>query len=284
MLTGLPPRERQDEIARYVALRLEVRIDDLARRFGVSVMTMHRDLEVLAEEGRLQKVRGAARAFERRFVESDARLRRHMRSDAKAALAAVAARYVRPGDIVALDDSTTVAALGPHLAGRHPTAVVTHSFTLLRDLVDQSPEFKVIGLGGVYVPTTDSFLGTGVVQQIGALRADVVFISTTAVVEGALFHPDAEAADVKRALAAMAARRVLVVDSTKFGRNALHHVADLATFDQVVVDAALPAQHRAVLDRLEAEVEYVAVPEPPPAPDLPVPAARPGPADGRPGG
>lgn len=260
--SGLSPAERQDDMARFVALRLDVRTDELARRYGVSVMTVHRDLDQLADGGRLQKVRGGARAFARRFVERDARLRRHAAAAEKAALAAAAATMVRAGDIVALDDSTTVAAMGPLVAGCQPSAVITHSLMLVRELTEHAPDLKLIGLGGVYVRTTDSFLGNSVISQIRSLRADLVFLSTTAVTEGALFHPDAEAADVKRALIGIAPRRVLLADSSKFGLNALHHVADLDVFERILVDAALPAGHRAVLDALDVEIGYVPVPRP----------------------
>ncbi|WP_276309408.1 hypothetical protein [Cryobacterium aureum] len=60
----------------------------------------------------------------------------------------------------------------------------------------------------------------------------------------ALFHPDTAAAETKRALLARADRKVLLLDDSKFQANGLYHVADLADFNDVVVNAELHAERR----------------------------------------
>jgi DeoR/GlpR family transcriptional regulator of sugar metabolism len=186
------------------------------------------------------------------------RLRRGTKTAAKDALARQAAAFIREGDIVAFDDSTTVAPMCDHLAGRRPSAVITHSLGLMHRLTQEHPEITLVGLGGQYYSETDSFLGTVVVDQISRVSADIVFVSTTSLKNNALFHPDAEAARTKRALIEMAERKVLVLDVTKFEVNGLYHVVDLSVFDDVVVEASLSAEHRSRLDALDLTVHYVA--------------------------
>ena len=68
------------------------------------------------------------------------------------------------------------------------------------------------------------------------LRADVLFMSTTAISGGVAYQPDQDMAIAKRAMIAAAARRVLLVDHSKFGRVALHRLAPLTDFDLVMTD------------------------------------------------
>ncbi|WP_175637431.1 DeoR/GlpR family DNA-binding transcription regulator [Sinomonas mesophila] len=252
-LAGLATEARRDAVVRFVDEHTAARVEQLAETFGVSAMTVHRDLEALAREGRLERVRGGARAIPRRFAERDVRLRRHLKAGVKDALARVAVRLIEPGAIVALDDSTTVGAMAPYLPDRHPSTVITHSLAVMNH-ISQATGIALVGLGGQYYPETDSFLGSVVVDQIRRISADIVFISTTSVRNSALYHPDAEAALTKKAMVGAARRKVLLVDSDKFDVSGLYHVEDLEAFDDVVIEATLPSHHRAQFDRLGVAV------------------------------
>ena len=254
---SLPPETRRDEVTRYVAKAKDVKVEELAEHFGVSAMTIHRDLDHLSKEGRLERIRGGARAITKRMAERDVRLRRHMNAEVKDLLARTAAELIPVGAVVGFDDSTTVGAMGPYLASRRPSTVITHSLPLM-NVAAAYPDIALVGLGGQYYYETDSFLGSVVVEQLQRITADVVFVSTTALKNDALFHPDAEAALTKRAMISMAARKVLLVDSSKFESTGLYHVMDVADFDDVVIDASLPEHHRSRLQGLGLNVHVAA--------------------------
>lgn len=255
---GLTPEARRVQLLHYVAEKGTAKVEELAERFAVSGMTVHRDLDVLAREGLLERIRGGARALPPHFSERAVHLRRSTQSRQKQALARAAADLIQPDDILTFDDSTTVGAMAPYVAARRPTAVVTHSLGLMRRFTQDHPEITLVGLGGQYYPETDSFLGDVVVDQVNRVSADLAFVSTTSLRKNALYHPDAEAALTKRALITMADRKVLLLDTTKFEvKNGLYHVVDLTTFDDIFVEADLPAEHRARLEQLDLSVHYV---------------------------
>lgn len=252
-INGLPPESRRDELTRYVNHSHTARVEDLADVFGVSSMTIHRDLDVLASEGRLERIRGGARAITARLAERDVRLRRHLNAHIKKQLANTAAQLIEPGSVIALDDSTTVGELGPHLESRRPSTVITHSLALMNSVATH-PGIALVGLGGQYYAETDSFLGSVVVEQAQRLTADAVFVSTTAIKNQSLLHPDAEAALTKQALLKTGGRKILIIDSSKFEGSGLYHVMRLEEFDDIVIDKQLAPELLANLESLQLNI------------------------------
>lgn len=259
---GGPEARRAAILSSLAAGTGTARLDDLARRFSVSAMTMHRDLDALAGQGRVERVRGGVRLTERPFVERDVAVRRCANAEVKAALARRVAELLGEGEVLALDDSTTVGALAPLLPGLSPGAVMTHSLGLLRALSGAMPGTPLIGLGGRYVPTTDSFLGAATCRQMSGLSADVSLVSTTSVRSGALYHPDEEAARTKTACVRLGQRRVLVWDSSKDGAPGVHRVAGLGEFHEIVVDCHVSGDTLALMEAAGARVHVVDAPAP----------------------
>ncbi|MCX4835195.1 MULTISPECIES: DeoR/GlpR family DNA-binding transcription regulator [unclassified Streptomyces] len=231
----LNPQARQERIRDRVLELGSARIEDLARELGVSVMTIHRDLDRLADEGWLRKTRGAATAQQSVLFESNVRYRTTQQGEAKKALAGAALEHIDRGQAILLDDSTTSLALARALPESGPLTVITNFLAIVNALAGR-PGIELISLGGSYDPHYDAFQGMATCDHIKPLRADTVFISTSAVADGHCYHQSQEAILVKRALLEAAQRRILLVDHTKFRKRALHRVAPLSDFDLVIVD------------------------------------------------
>ncbi|MHC5260419.1 DeoR/GlpR family DNA-binding transcription regulator [Streptomyces sp. UC4497] len=231
----LNPQARQERIRDRVLELGSARIEDLARELGVSVMTIHRDLDRLADEGWLRKTRGAATAQQSVLFESNVRYRTTQQGEAKKALAGAALEHIDRGQAILLDDSTTSLALARALPESGSLTVITNFLAIVNALAGR-PGIELISLGGSYDPHYDAFQGMATCDHIKPLRADTVFISTSAVADGHCYHQSQEAILVKRALLEAAQRRILLVDHTKFQKRALHRVAPLSDFDLVIVD------------------------------------------------
>ena len=140
------------------------------------------------------------------------------------------------------------------LPQRAPLTVVTHIHPVIRALAEH-PGIEIIGLGGRFVPSYDSFLGQATAEAAAALQTDVLFLSTTAVTDGVCYIQSQDTAVTRRALIAGAARTVALVDHTKFGTRALHRLVDLAELDRVVVSPETPPQVVRDLARRSVAVE-----------------------------
>lgn len=230
--------QRRQQVVEWVLRDGSVSITDLVNAFGVSQMTIHRDLDLLEEQGWLRKFRGGATATPSAVFESNKRFRERENIAEKLAVAKQALRFVEPGDAILLDDSTTVRQLVPLLVNRAPLTVITHSLEAINLLSGQST-IQLVALGGTYYRPYDAFLGLGAVEAIRSLRADSVFMSTSAITGDHCYQQSQDTVSVKRALIAAARQRFLLVDHGKFERYALHELAPLSDFDTVVVDAGI---------------------------------------------
>lgn len=236
---SLLPRQRQDVIQDLLRAQRFATVRELASAVGVSPMTVRRDLESLQSDGHVRRVYGGAKAIaptpsdatvpEQRYAE-----RMMENRDAKILLGREAARDVGDGDTVALDGSTTAVYLAHQLRDR-PITVVTNNLLIVNELSGGTA--TVFVPGGMVRETTHTLVGDAAVKALEGFNANVVFFSCTG------FHPDAGLSDsnaeevaVKRALFRLSARRVALIDGSKYGRTSLMNLLPLREVEAIVTD------------------------------------------------
>ena len=227
--------DRRRMIAEAVMAEGTMRIEDLAARFAISLMTAHRDLDDLVARGLMRKARGIVSAAPTSLIEASDVYRASRQEPQKAAMAEAAMAFVEPGQAVFMDDSTTVLRMARLLPRKVPLTVITNSLTLMGE-VKGVQDLTLIGLGGRYANWCNAFMGRMTTHEAGRLRADTLFLSMAAVTDGEVFHQSPDMVETKRAMFDASARRILLVDHTKFGRRALHVLASLTEMDVVIVD------------------------------------------------
>lgn len=230
-----PLTARREAVRERVLAEGFARIDELAREFDVSVMTMHRDLDALVTEGWLTKIRGGATANPSALLEFGVRERASAQRVEKAAIAAEGAALLGRGQTVFLDDSTTALALLPHLIAHAPITVASNFVPVLTGLAG-APGVELHLLGGQYNPALEACFGLQTVDAIGRLHADLFFMSTTGLTQGRCYHRSEPTIMIRHALLDAASRAVLLVDHAKFGRPAPHLLCPVDRFDTVITD------------------------------------------------
>jgi DeoR/GlpR family transcriptional regulator of sugar metabolism len=256
-LAGLTPRERRERIAATVLANDAVSARDLAAGFGVSLMTIHRDLDELERQGVLRKTRGGASPQPSSLFESNVRYRLATARAEKDVLARYALTLIEPGQAVLLDDATTTLALARLLPSIAPLTVITNYLATMQAL-HEAEGIRLIALGGEYFSSHDSFTGILCEDAIDSLRADLFFMSTSAVSHATAYHQEQEIVAVKRAMLRAASKRVLLIDHGKLGKTALHQLAPLTAFDLIVVDDGVDAAGLRTLE--EAKTAFVVAP------------------------
>ncbi|GAA3360270.1 MULTISPECIES: DeoR/GlpR family DNA-binding transcription regulator [Saccharopolyspora] len=248
--------QRRQAVLRHVSKGGEVRIDDLAARLGVSLMTMHRDLDDLHERKLLHKRRAVAMALSTVDIESSLQFRENMHREAKTAIGDELRNHVSPGSTVLLDCGSTLFPLARLLGQSEHNHVITNSLRVAYLLADSTAQVTL--LGDRFYPEFESCAGLEVLRQLDRFHIDVAFLTATCVHEGRLSHPVREYADNKAAFVSAADRAVLAVDNSKFGRSATYAYGDLSGYDTLITDDAAPPGETALAQALGVQVHAVA--------------------------
>ncbi|GAA1509117.1 DeoR/GlpR family DNA-binding transcription regulator [Sphaerisporangium rubeum] len=241
-------QQRQQAILRRVRKHGAARVAELVRDLGVSDMTIRRDLEVLAEQGLVEKVHGGATAVGAGSTEEPGFAAKSMRQQAeKEAIARRAAELAGPGTAVALSAGTTTWTLAHHLAEVPKLTVITNSPRVADVFHHGRQDQTVVLTGGVRTPS-DALVGPVAVAAVRSLNVDTLMLGVHGMSTRAGFStPNMLEAETDRELVAAAQRLVVLADHTKWGTVGFSTIARLEEADVVVSDTGLPDDAREAL-------------------------------------
>jgi DeoR/GlpR family transcriptional regulator of sugar metabolism len=248
VMTGPPAAMRRAEILERIQREGSVTLGELVRAYAISNMTAHRDLEQLASDGLVERIRGGARALPAtgalmRSYPTVWEHRVNQAKEAKAAIAVHAATLITGGAMLFVDASSTSLALVSQLAADPPyeLTVVTNSPILAADI--RADLIHVVVCPGELDQHTRTITGRWTDEFIRGLRFDLAFVSAAGVtLEAGLTTTRSPIADVVRAARASADRTIGLLDSTKFGRASIISIAPARDLDLLITDEALPAE------------------------------------------
>ena len=255
--SGQLAAQRQATIVAEVNNAGAVTVAELVDRFGVSDMTIRRDLDALDSSGLLHKVHGGATSVGLRSAHEpgfDAKLTRE--SAAKQAIAAEAARRVQPASAIGIGAGTTTYALARQLLRIENLTVVTNS-ARIADVFHGSgrSDRTVVLIGGIRTPS-DALVGPIATTALQSLHLDLLFLGAHGVhAEHGLSTPNLMEAETNRAFIAASRQVVLVADHTKWGTVGLSTFATWRDVDVVITDDGLSTTDRKAM--LETGCELV---------------------------
>jgi DeoR/GlpR family transcriptional regulator of sugar metabolism len=257
---GVFARERQDEIARLIADNGRARVSDLSERFGVSAVTIRKDLLILEGQDRLVRTHGGAIAPRGAGPEPAFAIRERLQRDEKTRMGAAAAARVNDGESIALDASTSAMSIARHLKGSrtwHGLTVITNSIRVASELAGQQG-VTVLMLGGRVRWEALSVvgpLGDAVFRRVNVQKAFVGAAGFT--IEAGLSDAMEEEAQIKRSMVNAARDVYAVVDHTKWGRIASATFCRTDRLTGVFTDDEAPADMVAALRAMGTDVVEV---------------------------
>jgi DeoR/GlpR family transcriptional regulator of sugar metabolism len=248
--------ERRDRIAEFIEEHGRARVSELVAHLGVSAVTIRKDLEALADEGRVTRAHGGAlSAIAGSEGAFDVR-ERHQRAE-KDLIGATAAAMVANGESIALDASTTALAIARHLRARGPwvhLTVITNGLRIASELA---------GVPGITVAMPGGFLrweamsvvgplGEGLFERVNIQRA---FLGAAGFsMEAGLADATQEEADIKRLMAGHAREVIGVIDHTKWERTSFATFCPVDRLAAIISDMPPLDITREALDQAGVEL------------------------------
>lgn len=232
---------RRDKICSILKKQQAVTTAELAKRFGVSIETIRKDLLELERQNELVRVHGGAcrKPEARIYRDFSARLEENLSQ--KAEISKTAADLIENGDIIAMDTGSTAIEFIDVLMDRFDTlTIVTHSLDVFKKACNYK-NFEIILCGGFYMREENSFYGSFTLNMFDSIRVKKVFIFPNSV---SLNHGISDSvpnlAEIQKKLMSIGDKVVVVADSSKYETNSFIKIDDMNPKYTYISDSRLP--------------------------------------------
>lgn len=249
--------DRQINIVSLLARQGRLSVAEIVEQFQVSEATARRDLETLAEQGRIQRVHGGALPLKQAPPELPILQREQEQSADKQRIGAFAASLVSDGETLFLGSGTTVLEVARNLRARQNLTVITNSLPVMNVLAGQ-PSITVVALGGVLRASELSFIGHITEQALAEVRADKVIISVHAIsIENGLTNDYLPETMTDRAILKSGRQVMVVADHAKVNTVSTAFLAPASSIHTFITDTATPEKFTSALRQLGVSVHIV---------------------------
>ena len=251
--------ERRNAILTRLDREGRVSVNTLSDEMRVSTVTIRQDLRLLEQAGLLKRTYGGAI---RRITAASTipemafNIRLGLNADAKDAIGVLAAALVQDGDCVALDASTTAAALIPYLKQRTDLTIVTNSLYISQNFLD-SPHIHVLMPGGHLRRDAISLVGRP--ELLPHINLTIGFFGAVGIsIDGGVTDVDPDEVLIKQAMIKRCARPIVVATGDKWGRTAPYTVIASDAIRQIITTGDAPDDMIAAFQKLGTLVDQAA--------------------------
>ncbi len=221
-------------------LRRDGRVEnrELCEFFGVSDMTIRRDLDVLAEDGDIVRTRGGAllkRDTRRTSVERV--MDEHERK--KECIAHKAIELIEPGQRIFIDSGTTTRWVGRLMPSDSHNVIATNNLAVAMEISDYQ-NVTLLVIGGELQGSNMSCFGSLTEEQIRRYKLDIAFIGAAAVdMDGYAYTGYPSEAGTKNCIICSAKKSYLLVESGKFAQDDLMNFCHIGSFEAIITDGGI---------------------------------------------
>ncbi|MBC7878780.1 MAG: DeoR/GlpR transcriptional regulator [Anaerolineales bacterium] len=236
-LETLSSIERQQQILRFLGRQQRLSVYEICEQFSISEATARRDLETLAEQGKLQRVHGGAIPVGQAPPELPILERETEQTDEKTRIGLAAANLIANNETIFLGSGTTILEIARNLRNHRNLTVITNSLPVLNTLAGLD-QITVISLGGMLRESELSFIGHITEQALTEVRADKVFMGTRGVsLEHGLTNEYLQETLTDRAILKIGREVIIVADYSKVNRVSTAFLAPLKSMNTFVTDS-----------------------------------------------
>ena len=248
------PNPRQLTLLTVVQARGSVTVEQLADTLGVTLQTVRRDVQRLADEGLLTRFHGGVRVPSSTIENIAHPQRENLNAEGKLRIARTVAAAVPNDCSLILNIGTTTEAVARALRQHTGLRVITNNLNVA-SILSANPQSEVIVVGGVVRGRDQGIVGEAAVDFIRQFKVDIAVIGISGIeADGSLRDFDYREVKVSQTIISHAREVWLAADISKFNRPAMVEVATLSQIDRLFTDAPPPEPFPALL--AEAQVRF----------------------------
>lgn len=233
-------KERHARIIEIMQKQNIITIKELAEKLNCTEMTVRRNLDELQDMNFVKRERGYAVLLQS-AKDTDYYVESKEHEYEKKAIASVALQYIQPSQNICLDSGTTTQQLINLLPKTMPLSIITPSLAASMALSDY-PNIQVLIPGGRMHHSNRTILISDA-EWLSQYQTDIAFMSCRAFnVPGGAFEHSQILTFTKRALAAIAHKKILLIDYSKWNVRSLCNSLKLSDLDIIITDNKAPLE------------------------------------------
>jgi len=248
--SALAADARRGSISELVERQGRVGVSQLAARFGVSTVTIRKDLSALDDAGAVLRARGGALAL-RDSEDLHLTVKQSLHRAQKVRIAEAAARLIGDGDTIILDSGSTTAEIAKQLRDLplRSVNVITNALNVAL-LLANAPHVHLIMLGGVLRSNSFSLSGPQAERALDGLYADRLFLGVDSIdPDSGLMTQHLQEAQLNLRMMRVAGQVVAVADASKLMRRSLSVIAPAERIDMLITDRSARPESVAAFEK-----------------------------------
>ncbi|MCF7827071.1 MAG: DeoR/GlpR family DNA-binding transcription regulator [Candidatus Marinimicrobia bacterium] len=246
--------ERRQSILEKIHEQGSARVENMAKEYAVSEVTIRNDLKYMEERGLIHRSHGGALlkhnvGFDHPLIE-----KQRLKMPEKREIAQTAAGLVENGDSIILDSGTTTFEMLNHLGDVTDLTILTNAVNIAYAAISL-PNIQTLLTGGFLRKKSFSLVGPDAEELLSKYYVDKLFIGVDGLdLAYGISTPNPEEASLNRIMVSIAREVIVVADSSKFGRSSLSKICGLEAITKIITDKGLDPEFRRQLEARGIEV------------------------------
>lgn len=227
-------KKQEKLIFEYVQKKQYATVEEIAETLTVSPSTVRRKLTALQNKGLVLRTHGGVQLSDVNNYFPSFTFRSHVNSLEKKRIALQAIKFIKNGDLIFLDGSTSSFFIAEYLSEFNDIRVVTNGIDTLSLLSKNN--ITAYSTGGKISDLNRSVLvGRQATDAINDYHADVAFISTSAITsDGDVYDCFEDEIAARKTMIKNATKKILLCDGTKFGGVGQYRLCHASELDYIV--------------------------------------------------
>jgi DeoR family transcriptional regulator of aga operon len=248
--------ERRKKLAELITRKKRILVGEVAENFGLSEVTIRKDLKILERRGLLTRVHGGAILDRSTIVDLALDEKEHLHPRDKERIAKRAEEMIYPGDVIILDSGSTTTRLARRLKDKRDITVITNAINIASELA--AAKVELILTGGILREKSFSLVGPLAEDALRTVTSDKLFLGVDGIdFDIGLTTPNIHEAKVNQLMINSAREVILLADHSKFGRRSLGVIADIRAVSTLITDNKISEKDYTKLKQLGITVYAV---------------------------
>lgn len=253
--------ERKEKIIKAVEANLSVTVNELCDLFGVSEVTIRKDLNELGNAGLIIRTHGGAVKVKETAFEQSQATKEKERILEKKEIARRAYDEIKEHETIILDAGTTVQELAKLIRNGEKShlTVITNAFNIANELMD-CENVELVFAGGCVRSQILSCVGMFTEDLFGHVVVDRVFLGSNNIsAEHGLTTPNMQECRVKQCMLKSARKKYVLADSSKFRTNSLYCICKFKDLNLIITDDGIGKSYMTKITEKGGNVECVKI-------------------------